>query len=192
MYLGGIVGELYASNKEVTVRNCVNYGSVTHSGTAGSANIGGIVGESYGGSSNKAHIQNCLNYGTINLSGATLKRLYIGGILGYAWSGTNNNIENCVSGGKITSNKGDDSIGSVVGYANSGIINISRCYWSSDVGYNKATGGGTPTIDNETKQVSLNTAIVNSLNNYNGSWNKWFMLYLNGGASTASTKHHLL
>ena len=49
LFLGGIVGYLYTSNKEAIVKNCANYGSVTHSGTAGSyAELGGIVGGSGG------------------------------------------------------------------------------------------------------------------------------------------------
>ena len=48
LYLGGIVGSLYASNNEATVKNCANYGSVTHHGTARYAYIGGIVGCSGG------------------------------------------------------------------------------------------------------------------------------------------------
>ena len=79
LYLGGIAGYLFASNKDTTVKNCANYGSVTYSGTVSSyAYIGGIVGFSGGSSSNKVFIQNCLNYGTITHSG-TLKYLYIGG-----------------------------------------------------------------------------------------------------------------
>ena len=82
LYLGGIAGYLYALNNDATVRNCANYGSVTHSGTAYYANIGGIIGESSGSSTK--YIQNCLNYGTINHSGTTTGNLRIGGILGYA------------------------------------------------------------------------------------------------------------
>ena len=82
LLIGGIVGRLYSSSKDATVRNCANYGSVTHSGTAYYANIGGIIGESSGSSTK--YIQNCLNYGTINHSGATSSNLRIGGILGYA------------------------------------------------------------------------------------------------------------
>ena len=117
LLLGGIAGYLSASNKEVTVRNCVNYGSVTHSGTVSDAYIGGIIGYSSGGSSNKVFIQNCLNYGTITHNGTTTDSLYIGGILGCAWSGINS-IENCVNCGKITSNKASNYIyiGSVIGY----------------------------------------------------------------------------
>ena len=94
LYLGGIAGRLSVSNKGITVRNCANYGSVTHSGTVSSFTyIGGIAGESSGSSSNKVNIQNCLNYGTITYNGTITNYLYLGGILGYSY-GTNN-IENC-------------------------------------------------------------------------------------------------
>ena len=176
LYLGGIAGYLTTSNNEVTVRNCANYGSVTHSGAVKwNAHIGGIVGLSSGTLSK--HIQNCLNYGTITHNGTTTGNLYIGGILGYSFSGTNN-IENCVSGGKITSNKGDNYIGSIVGSADSDTTtNITRCYWTSDVGNYNAYGSGNSTIDNETKQINLNTTTVDNLNSHaaNRSWNKWLL-----------------
>ena len=41
LYLDGVAGYLYYSK---TVKNCANYGSVTHYGTAKNAYIGGIVG----------------------------------------------------------------------------------------------------------------------------------------------------
>ena len=97
-------------------------------------------------------------------------------------SGTNN-IENCVSCGKITSNK-QGYIGGVAGYAYSSAT-ITHCYWSSDDGYNKVCGSGSPTIDNETKQVSLNTTTMNYLNNFNSLWNKWL---LNTNSKTVTFK----
>ena len=79
-----------------------------------------------------------------------------------------------MSGGKITSDKG--YTGSVVGQVYSGTtISITHCYWTSDVGCDKACGSGSPTIDNETKQVILNTTTVNSLNSYSSSWSKWLL-----------------
>ena len=186
LFLGGIVGRFWTSNK-VIMKNCANYGSVTFSGNATgvgySVTIGGIIGDSSGSSSTK-YIQNCLNYGTITHNGTTTGSLYIGGILGHAIE--TNLIENCVSGGKITSNKKDECyIGSVVGYASSSTA-ITHCYWTSDVGNYNASGSGSPTTDNETSQVSLNTTTMNSLNSYASekgvNWNKWFMLHLNGGS----------
>ena len=181
LFLGGITGCFYASNKDATMRNCANYGSVTHSGTTtSSAYIGGIIGSSEGAS--PKYVQNCLNYGAITHSGTT-GSLNVGGIVGSASYGTIS-IENCVSSGKITSNKASDYIGSIVGYINSGssTINITHCYWTSDVGYSKACGDGSSNIDTETKQVSLNATTINNLNSYSSSWAKWFMLYLNRGS----------
>ena len=71
LYLGGIAGRLSVSNKGITVRNCANYGSVTHSGTSSDADIGGIAGGHSYGSSPSTYIQNCLNYGTITHNGTT-------------------------------------------------------------------------------------------------------------------------
>ena len=171
LYFGGIVGLLSASNKEATVRNCANYGSVTHFGTASNARIGGIVGYSYGSSPNKVFIQNCLNYGTINHNGTTTGSLFIGGILGYSASGTNN-IENCVSGGKITSNKASNYIGSVVGYVKSSLFtSITHCYWSSDDGYSKACGKGSPTVTESTSFNSTTFELSKTISagNYTGT-----------------------
>ena len=182
MHIGGIVGYL---SSNANIRNCANYGSVTHSGTVSSnAHIGGIVGESYGSSSNKVIIQNCLNYGTINHSGTTKYYLFIGGILGYSYG--INNIENCVSGGKISSNKQAkySNIGSIAGFDSSSKTTITHCYWTSDVGNYSAYGynQSAVSIDTETKLVSLKATTIDNLNNYNSSWDKWFMLHLNGGS----------
>ena len=172
LILGGIVGYLISSDKDIIVRNCVNYGSVTHTGTAKWAYIGGIVGWTGGDSTNKVFIQNCLNYGTINHNGTTADNSNIGGILGFAYGTC---IGNCVSGGKITSNKQAkyNYIGSLVG--SSLTVNITHCYWSSNVGNYNPCGWGSPSADTETSQVELNTATVNNLNSYNTSWNKWLL-----------------
>ena len=65
LYLGGIAGYLYSSNHDSTVKNCANYGDVTHSGESYNSFIGGVVGDSAGTSSNKVYIYNCLNQGAI-------------------------------------------------------------------------------------------------------------------------------
>ena len=179
LFLCGIVGYPSAKSNDVTVRNCANYGSVTHSGnitnTMHSAYIGGIAGYSWGSSSNKVFIQNSLNYGTVSHNGTTTGSLYIGGILGYSASGTNS-IENCVSGGKTTSNKASNYyIGSVVGQVRPSTTTITHCYWSSDVGNYNVCGDGSPAVDTETSLVSLNTTTVDNLNSYNSSWDKWLL-----------------
>ena len=165
------------------MKNCANYGSVTHFGTAGNyAELGGIAGISEGSSSNKIYVLNCLNYGTLTHNG-TSQYSCLGGVAGVGYENTL--FENCVSGGKTTLVKpasDTDYIGSVVGKISSGTINIKHCYWTSDVGYNKAYGYGSPSVDSETKLVIFNTTTVDSLNSYNSSWSRWFMLYLNGGS----------
>ena len=47
-YLGGIAGELYSENSDSAVKNCANYGDVTHSGESERSYVGGIVGSSDG------------------------------------------------------------------------------------------------------------------------------------------------
>ena len=188
LFLGGIAGYLYASYKDVIVKNCANYGSITHSGTVSSyyPNIGGIVGYSSGSSAIKVFIQNCLNYGAITHNETASYSPRVGGILGQAWSGTNS-IENCVSAGKITSNKAPSStiIGSIVGGIAYSTTTITHCYWTSDVGNYSVYGLNQSAVgfDSETKQVELNTATVDSLNSYNSSWNKW-LLNTNNNAVT--------
>ena len=143
--------------------------AITHSGVTGSAYIVGIVGLS------DVTIQNCLNYGTLTNNGTTKICLYVGGILGYTSSA--NNVENCVSGGKIVLNNGTNKnyIGTIVGQSYSGTTSITHCYWTINVGNYNVSGSEGSTIDSETKQVNLNTSTVDSLNNYATSnyWNKW-------------------
>lgn len=84
MYLGGIAGHLLSDrNHESTVRNCANYGSVSHAGSSGIPYIGGIVGYTKESSQKRVFIQNCLNYGTlINNNARTTSFQYVGGIVG--------------------------------------------------------------------------------------------------------------
>ena len=118
------------------MRNCVNYGSVTHSGTVKEGSyIGGVVGYSYGDSTAKISVQNCLNYGIITNNGTISSDMDIGGIAGYSSYAL---FENCVSAGKIIS-KENDTIGNVVGYAcyNTAITN---CFWTNGTGVRNASG----------------------------------------------------
>ena len=185
-YLGGIVGRFIGSS---TIRNCVNYGPVTYSGNSTEdANIGGIAGM-YGGDGDK-YIQNCANYGTITHKEES-KNLYMGGIVGNNWYGTTS-IENCVSSGRIMNLKQaseNNYIGSVIGGTSSThdpIANITHCLWTSDVGNYTAydpRSTGTVTVTNFSLR-ELNDETTNELNKYNeknSTWNKWFMLHLNGG-----------
>ena len=70
LYLGEIAGSLSSSS---IVKNCANYGSVTHSGYVGYAYVGGIIGNAHEGISSDyiVHVQNCINYGVINYNWTT-------------------------------------------------------------------------------------------------------------------------
>ena len=147
LYLGGIVGSLDSSyDYESTVKNCANYGDLSHSGISHSSYMGGIIGEFRGFSSPKRDsIYNCFNHGTITHNGTSSSNLYLGGIIGRTFSTT---IENCVSGGKVSSNK-IRYIGSIVGQVYSS-TSINYCYFTSDLsGYGKY-GEGTPSSESNT------------------------------------------
>ena len=148
LYLGGIVGHLYGSrNYETTVKNCANYGVLTHSRESVDSYIGGIVGYSYGYSySNRVHIYNSLNHGTITHKD-TSSSLYLGGIAGRTSYTT---IENCVSGRSFSlSTKGssDNYIGSIVGEVYSD-TSISCTYFTSYLSKYNNYGKGTPSESN--------------------------------------------
>ena len=96
----------------------------------------------------------------------------IGGILGCTSNyGIINIIENCVNGGKIISNEASYCIGSIVGYVDSDSTTIKHCYWSNDVGYNKAYGNGSPMHTESSSFIpvtfKLNEAV--SIGNYTGT-----------------------
>ena len=114
-YFGGIVGRLSGSS---TVRNCVNYGTITQSKNIGDVCIGGVVGV-FVESNLTGYIQNCANYGPLShTSGlAYQKYLYMGGILGKADNGTVI-IENCLSARMIRNSTAGriNYVGSVVGH----------------------------------------------------------------------------
>ena len=181
--LGGIVGRFLSSS---TIRNCVNYGPVTHYGVSnGISNIGGIVGNS-AGSSIKS-VLNCANYGTIMHNGKSIG-LYMGDIVGNSYSGTIV-VENCVSGGRILNLKqasGNNYIGTVVGNIKSGAeTTIIHCIWTNNVGYNNvySRNEGSVTVTSSSFK-ELNATTMNELNKYNeknSTFSNWIMLHLNEG-----------
>ena len=89
------------------------------------------------------YIYNSLNHGIITHSGITSGVLSLGGIVGYTEGTT---IENCVSGGKISSTK-TSYIGSIVGRVYS-YTSINYCYYTSELGSYKEYGTGTPSESN--------------------------------------------
>ena len=173
LFLGGVAGKVYAWDYNIGLSNCVNVSDIINFGIVGGyAEIGGIIGLSEGRLLNKISIVNCYNYGNIIDKGSVKSYLYIGGILGDAWNGINI-LENCVSAGKVTFEKG--YVGSIVGFVSS-YTSILHCYWTTDFCENKAYGSkySSATIK-ETYPVSLNITTINVLNNYRTNLNKWVL-----------------
>ena len=146
LHLGGIAGKLGSLTKyDSIVKNCANYGDVTHFGACDGSRIGGIVGSSYGDSTPfyRIYIYNTINYGTVAHSGTNSGSFFLGGIAG---DSQYTDVENCVNAGSISSNK-NYYVGSIVGYVWSD-TSINYCYATSELrSYNKY-GAGTPIESN--------------------------------------------
>ena len=106
LWQGGIAGIAIATSKEITIKNCVNYGSIIHSGASNHVYIGGIAGCSE--STQPIFINNCFNHGAI-IENGTSNHFCIGGILGGAVF-RKVSIENCVSTGKVNSITGSAGV----------------------------------------------------------------------------------
>lgn len=194
LYIGGIVGRAL---NIITIRNCVNYGSLMSFGIVegsgsilnGNTHIGGIVGML--ADEGIKSIQNCLNYGTLTYSG-TSPKLYLGGIIGSNWAG-NANIENCLSAGKLintTQASKNNYIGSVVGYIFDAETNTKHSFLISDTGCDTAYGfknaaSTATTVVADSPLTELNATTLNALNEYakqsGGTMSSSLMLHLNGG-----------
>ena len=173
VYIGGIAGMLSVSSSSgVVVKNCVNYGSVTVSGTIYESHIGGIVGNA--GSGENKFIRNCANYGTITHNGATATSLYLGGIVGYSVC---MEIENCLSAGRITTTNATNYTGSIVGEIVTS-TNITYCYFTDEVGVDNLYGGETsPNITGTPDSASaVDSTLLDNLNSQvttENGFNKW-------------------
>ena len=96
---GGIAGMVYTAKGDASIYDCVNYGTITGTGAAYSANqqIGGITGF-IGTKENVANILGCQNFGDITAGGRQ-----VGGLLGecsYHRSGLN--LSNSKNFGNVT------------------------------------------------------------------------------------------
>ena len=167
LYLGGIVGYLDSSSSyDTTVKNCANYGDVTHYGKSSSSYIGGIVGYS-----NRVYIYNYLNYASIYHVDTTSNILRLGGIAGNTEYTT---IDNCVSGGEISSHAtepDENYIGSIVGRVDSNTT-INYCYWTSDLSDFDKYGTGAPASESNTFSYDSTTFELSetvSIGSYTGT-----------------------
>jgi len=148
-YVGGLVGE----NKG-TISNCYSTGYVT--GGDNSVNLGGLVGDNFGGSISNCHSTVAVtggnessglgglaggNYYEGNISncystGAVTGTYYVGGLVGgNEESGT---VNNCYSTGYVTGGDNSVNLGGLAG-GNDG--NISNCYSTGAVTGTYYVGG---------------------------------------------------
>lgn len=122
-YSGGIIGGANRANQiDLTVSNCVNYGTVTFARESDNAFVGGIAGQLNG---RHILVENCANYGDV-----VCGRPGSGGIVGQmggsamtATDGTYVKVLNCINYGAVSA---DRICGGITGriYAN-GIIENS-------------------------------------------------------------------
>ena len=157
------------------MKNCINYGSILSSGSSkGNSWIGGIGGVM---GSKVNYFYNCFNYGTITHSGTSGSTLGIGGIAGLSSYSV---AKNWMNVGKITAlnQPSDTRIGGIVGWISS--TSIYYCYFTSNTGTNSLYGSGAPEsiTESSTSAVSVDSALLNKLNNQvasNSDWNKWVL-----------------
>lgn len=192
LYFGGIAGRILTQPySKGTIKNCINYGSLTYKGTSSYAYIGGIAGLLFG-SSSYAYVCNSLWNGTISYEG-TSGTLYIGGIVGKSEV---TSVLNCLSVGKTVSySTGMTKVmGNVVGYAGS-TVKVEHCLWTSDTNCDIVSGTGSPSTT-RSNLVTMSKTIIEELNNEvnQGScgsttvscdgWNEWLFDHCGGGPFT--------
>jgi len=144
-YAGGIIGNVFGTDKDVNITNCVFAGTVK----AGYMYAGGIVGHINSG--NKVTVSNCLNTGTVTASST-----YASGIAGASEA----NIINCVNTGKVKSN---NRKGGICSGNPSAAVNITNCYSVDSIAdiATSDSNGGTVTVSN-CKVVKLTDLIGNN------------------------------
>ena len=131
VYLSGLVGYIYGINYLVTVRNCVNYGTITAKGSVDETHAGGIIvymrTSSLGDLTGS--IRNCANFGKITLD-VTAVDIYnvIGGIVVSPSTGT---VSNCVNHAKIECPQDNKFyVGTISGSSSNNTL-FENCFWDT-------------------------------------------------------------
>ncbi len=129
LYIGGVAG--YVNGGIGSVKNCVNYASVSANETTGNsfAGVGGIVGCI---NDANAEILNNANHGQITAVNAKKSHCFAGGIVGRLISGKS--ISNCYNTGVITNNVRQDA-GYLEPITIDNAIKTKCYYFSSGVNY---------------------------------------------------------
>jgi len=184
---GGIVYEAAgADGKPIQVYDCVNYGTVTSSGS----NVGGIVGWS-----EWVNIATCANYGKISGNED------VGGILGQVNDSkhlTYGNVVDCVNYGEVYGS--GNHVGGIVGYVLVGRI-VNSANFSRIKGGDSCVGGITGEHDENKNCKTINCVSYGSVSgsgkyigsvigrNYDNKGTVGPVYYKTGGPSAAGTKN---
>ena len=136
-YVGGLIGGITSVG---TLEKCYNAGACTVNSTQNNAFVGGLIGDSSNNSS-ALTLQNSYNVGTIS-NAASSSYSYIGGLIGQA---ENSSVEKCYNAGEMVKKNNNDTIGAIVGSADS-TSSVISCYYWNDCG---AAGAGTGKTAND-------------------------------------------
>lgn len=161
-FLGGVVGVASASS---TVKNCVNYGSVSsvneNQAEGKNTNVGGVAG-GVGASKGAGDLQNCINFGTVSGKGG-----YVGGVFGRIHI-VDSAINNCFNLGEVIADEGrGGTVGGDLGKAhiaagNLGVISASATAPYALLGEGVETPAGGFAIGTK-PEIELNVAYLDIL-----------------------------
>lgn len=176
-YLGGITGFSDYGEPEMCTKYCMNFGTVTYSGSSGSSFVGGIT------NAIDTFVEYSANYGTIVYSGKA-DEAYVGGICGesYFYSAW---IEACISGGSIVKKESSNVVaGGIVGLNEN--HRIADCIWTSNVGASNPVGLNDSMFEMENVNLveELDKDMIDEMNMIRAGrlgWMKWVIMYLDGG-----------
>lgn len=127
-YVGGIVGTLNSNKCSHTLKDCMNYGSLSVTGNY----VGGIAGQVKGNSSDTTRIDRCYNYGPVSYGTS-----YAGGLFGDLYMGMV--VTDCANAAALTAKEGATGM-NVGGLAGTSYADMVRCYNTGDI---NNTGYGT-------------------------------------------------
>lgn len=135
--VGGLIGRITNGG---TLEECYNAGACTVNSAQNNVFVGGLVGASTD-NSRTLTLQNSYNVGTIS-NAASSSYSYIGGLIGRA---NDSSVEKCYNAGEMVKKNNNDTIGAIVGSADS-TSSVISCYYWNDCG---AAGAGTGKTAND-------------------------------------------
>ncbi len=132
--VGGLIGRITNGG---TLEECYNAGDCTVNNAQNNAFVGGLVGDS-----SALTLQNSYNVGTIS-NAASSSYSYIGGLIGRAKDSSS--ITTSYNAGEMVKKNDNDTIGAIVGSADTN-SSVTDCYYWNDCG---AAGAGTGKTAND-------------------------------------------